>query len=54
MEQLDEAERHYRAALARDPHDTDARAGIARLTGGERKPGSLAGLFGRGRAPAER
>lgn len=54
MEQLDEAERHYRAALARDPHDTDARAGIARLTGGERKPGSLAGLFGRGRASAER
>lgn len=53
MEQLDEAERHYRSALARDPHDTDARAGLARLTGGERRPGALAGLFGRGRASAE-
>jgi hypothetical protein len=53
MEQLDEAERHYRSALARDPHDTDARAGLARLTGGERKPGALAGLFGGGRASAK-
>jgi hypothetical protein len=53
MEQLDEAERHYRSALARDPHDTEARAGLARLTGGERRPGALAGLFGRGRASAE-
>lgn len=54
MEQYAEAERHYRAALARDPHDADARAGLARLTGGgERKPGALGGLFGRGRASAE-
>jgi tetratricopeptide (TPR) repeat protein len=55
MEQYAEAERHYRAAVARDPHDADARAGLARLTGGgERKPGALGGLFGRGRASAER
>jgi curved DNA-binding protein CbpA len=46
MEQLDEAERHYRSALARDPHDTAARAGLARLSG-DRDAGRLAGLFGR-------
>lgn len=54
MEQLDEAERHYRAALGHDPQDADARAGLARLTGGgEARPGRLGGLFGRGRASAE-
>ena len=54
MEQADEAERHYRAALARDPQDADARAGLARLTGGGTpRPGRLAGLLGRGRASAE-
>ncbi|HEX2164814.1 MAG TPA: DnaJ domain-containing protein, partial [Thermoanaerobaculia bacterium] len=32
MDQREEALRHYRAALARDPGETEARAGLARLT----------------------
>lgn len=57
MGQTEEAKRHYHSALARNPSDTDARAGLARLGGeaakrggeksGEKRGGGLTGLFGR-------
>ena len=47
MGQSEEAKRHYRAALARDPAETEARAGLARLGGEREEKGGLTGLFGR-------
>jgi len=46
MGQAAEAKRHYHAALARDSAETEARAGLARL-GGEERKGGRPGLFGR-------
>jgi hypothetical protein len=57
MENFDEARRHYEAALASNPAEPDARAGLARLSGRpdaaeqvhaeeRRRRWSLASLFG--------
>ncbi len=57
MENFDEARRHYESALARNPAEPDARAGLARLSGrpdaaeqvhaeARRRRWSLASLFG--------
>lgn len=58
MENFEEARRHYQAALAANPAETDARAGLARLLGREETEGedrgsparwSLSNLLGRRR-----